>query len=412
MTLKLQAISVIGLFSLLFAGDMPDNIKGTESQVSLPGDSRNIRNSDTLTLFMCGDVMTGRGIDQILAYPGNPVLYEHFMKSAMGYVRLTERKNGRISFPVNDKYIWGYAIQELERKSPDLRMINLETAITKCNNYWKNKGINYRMNPENMGCLKVADIDYCSLANNHVLDWGSEGLAETLATLDKVSIKHSGAGLSEHEAKQPAIFDMNGKGRILIFAFGFTNSGIPLDWTSGKHPGVNLFTDYSVRTVKLIKNQVDQFVKEGDIVVASVHWGGNWGYEVDPDQVRFARQLIDEVGIDVIHGHSSHHVRGMEVYKGRLILYGCGDFLNDYEGISGHESYRDDLGLMYFVNLETVSGRILSMQMIPTKIKNFKVNRAGISEIRWMYKLLNRECRKYGTHVQYNESEDLVLEWK
>src|SRR5262249_61818635 len=74
----------------------------------------------------------------------------------------------------------------------------------------------------------------------------------------------------------------------------------------------------------------------GDVVVASIHWGSNWGYDVTDDQVRFAHRLIDG-GVDVIHGHSSHHPRPIEVYRGRLVLYGCGDAIHDSRGHSGYQ---------------------------------------------------------------------------
>ncbi|MCG8494044.1 MAG: CapA family protein, partial [Sneathiellales bacterium] len=337
--------------------------------------------SNAISMFMCGDVMLGRGIDQVLPYPGNPVLYEGFMKSARGYVDIAEQKSGPIPYPVSYPYIWGDALEELERMLPDLRIINLETSITKCNDHWKNKGINYRMNPENIACLSVAQIDYCALANNHVLDWGYKGLTETIETLNKVSIKSSGAGLSLQEAQMPAIFEIKGKGRVLIFSFGFISSGIPLSWAALEDKqGVFLIKDYSTESVISIKKTISEFVQDDDIIVASIHWGGNWGYELNPEQVRFAHQLIDKVGVDVIHGHSSHHVKGIEVYKNRLIIYGSGDFLNDYEGIRGHESYRGDLGLMYFVGIEPATGKLLQLQMTPTRIKRFRINRANKSE--------------------------------
>src|SRR3990170_5081967 len=125
--------------------------------------------TDSITLFMCGDVMTGRGIDQVLPYPSNPVIHEPFMKNAAGYVELAEAASGPIPKPVDFSYIWGDALNELERMAPDLRIINLETAITKSDDYW-DKGINYRMHPENIPCITVAKIDFCSLANNHILD--------------------------------------------------------------------------------------------------------------------------------------------------------------------------------------------------------------------------------------------------
>jgi poly-gamma-glutamate capsule biosynthesis protein CapA/YwtB (metallophosphatase superfamily) len=58
---------------------------------------------------------------------------------------------------------------------------------------------------------------------------------------------------------------------------------------------------------------------------------------------QFAHALIDEAGFDLVHGHSSHHPKAIEVHHGRIILYGCGDFITDYEGIKGYESFRDDL---------------------------------------------------------------------
>ena len=103
-----------------------------------------------ITIFMCGDVMTGRGIDQVLPHPSDPLIHEPYVRSARGYVDLAEKGNGPIQQPVSFSYIWGDALDELERVAPDLRMINLETSITKSNDYWKGKGINYRMHPENI----------------------------------------------------------------------------------------------------------------------------------------------------------------------------------------------------------------------------------------------------------------------
>src|SRR5437899_720033 len=139
----------------------------------------------SLNIFLCGDVMTGRGIDQILPYPGSPMLYESYIRDARDYVLLAEKVNGPIQQPVSFKYIWGDALRELELAKVDLRIINLETSITRSDDVWPNKAVCYRMNPENVGCLTAAHVSACSLANNHVLDWGYEGLTETIRTLDK-----------------------------------------------------------------------------------------------------------------------------------------------------------------------------------------------------------------------------------
>jgi poly-gamma-glutamate capsule biosynthesis protein CapA/YwtB (metallophosphatase superfamily) len=92
------------------------------------------------------------------------------------------------------------------------------------------------------------------------------------------------------------------------------------------------------------------------VIVASMHWGGNWGYRTRDEETRFAHQLIEH-GIAVVHGHSSHHVKTAEIHSDRLVLYGCGDFLNDYEGISGYEVFRSDLRLMYLPAMDPRRGR-------------------------------------------------------
>ncbi len=130
----------------------------------------------TLRLFLCGDVMTGRGIDQALPHPVDPVLYEPYVRDAGEYVELAEKAHGAFQRPVTFDYIWGETVQELDRADVDLRIINLETAITSAETQWPGKGIHYRMHPLNIGCLSAARINGCALANNHVLDWGYEGL--------------------------------------------------------------------------------------------------------------------------------------------------------------------------------------------------------------------------------------------
>jgi len=377
------------------------------------GDSVNKQsvNKRSVTLFLCGDVMSGRGIDQILPHPSDPRLYEMYVSDAREYVELAERLNGPIARPVDFAYIWGDAVAELERRMPDVRIINLETAVTASDTYLP-KGINYRMHPANSPCLTAAAVDCCVLANNHVLDWGQAGLEETLATLARAGLKAAGAGRTLDDAQAAAVMEVPGKGRAMVFSFGVETSGIGRDWVAtADRPGVNLLPNLSDATVRTIAAQVGQVKQPGDMVVASIHWGGNWDYHISRDQRQFAHALIDVAGIDVVHGHSSHHVKGIEVYNGRPIIYGCGDFLNDYEGISGYEEYRDDLGLMYFPSLDPTSGRLLNFEMTATRLKHLRVNRASHKEAQWLADILNREGKPLGTHVTLDEDNRLVLHW-
>ncbi len=367
---------------------------------------------DTVTLFLCGDVMTGRGVDQILPYPGDPRICEPFVTSAQDYVGLAERANGTIPKPVNFSYVWGDALKEFERVLPDARIINLETSVTR-NDYCEPKGINYRMNPRNIPCLSAARIDCCALANNHILDWGTQGLLETLETLGKAAIATAGAGRHRREAEAPAIIEAAGEARVIVLSFGLETSGIPREWAAGDDkPGVNLLEDVSAQTLGNIASRVRKVKRTGDIALASIHWGGNWGYEVTRDQRELAHRLIDEASVDVVHGHSSHHPKGIEVYDGKLILYGCGDFIDDYEGISGYEEYRDDLVLMYFPQIDVSSGKLIQLTLTPLQIKRFRLNKASQEDARWLCNVLTAEGRAFGTRTLLSEDNTLMLLWE
>ena len=148
-------------------------------------------------------------------------------------------------------YVWGDALAELERQRPHLRLVNLETSLTRSGRYQPDKGIHYRMNPDNVACLTAAAIDCCVLANNHVLDWGEEGLVETLDVLERASLSVAGAGRSEQAASQPAILAAGPAGRLLVFAFGVASSGIPASWAAARErPGINYLPDCSRASVE------------------------------------------------------------------------------------------------------------------------------------------------------------------
>jgi poly-gamma-glutamate capsule biosynthesis protein CapA/YwtB (metallophosphatase superfamily) len=366
-----------------------------------------------ITISLSGDVMTGRGLDQILAHPSDPALHEPVIRDAREYVELAERANGPITRPVDSSYVWGHALAEWNRISPDVRILNLETSVTTSNDYWPGKGVHYRMNPQNIGCLTAANLDCCVLANNHVLDWGHAGLGETLQTLKAADVKWAGAGINRREAAAPVVLEIPEKGRVVVFSFGSVTSGIPFSWAATEHrAGVNLLVDTSENEVRRIQQDAAQVKRRNDIVVASIHWGPNWGYDISEARRTFAHQLIDSAGIDVIHGHSSHHVLGIEVYRGHLILYGCGDFLDDYEGIGAHEEYRDDLGLMYFAGIEPATGELIHLQMTPTQVRRMRVERAAPADVLWLKDVLNRQSQKYGVQVESANGGALTLIWK
>jgi poly-gamma-glutamate synthesis protein (capsule biosynthesis protein) len=362
-----------------------------------------------VTLFLCGDVMTGRGIDQILPCPSAPDLFEPSIHDARGYVALAEKKNGPIPRHVSLDYVWGDALDVLARVQPDARIVNLETSVTRSDDALPWKQIHYRMHPANVGCLVTAGIDVCVLSNNHVLDWGEGGLIETLEVLDGVAIQVAGAGRSAKEAARPAVVPVPGGGRILVLGFGHESSGIAPSWAAtSTDPGVSYLDDLSEETARAIGERVKRMKRPGDVVVASIHWGSNWGYDVPDLHVRFAHALVDG-GVDLIHGHSSHHVRPIEVYRERLILYGCGDFLSDYEGIRGYETYRGELGLMYFPAVDAATGELRALRMTPMHTRRMRLERAAPEETAWLAGRLTRISSAYGTAVLASQDGALAL---
>ncbi|MEU8175802.1 CapA family protein [Microbispora hainanensis] len=358
---------------------------------------------DPVTLFLCGDVMLGRGIDQILPHPGDPVLQEPCVRDARVYVGLAEAVNGPVPREGGYSWPWGDALEVLDEVAPDVRVLNLETSITRSGDFAPGKQVHYRMNPANIPALAVARPDVCVLANNHVLDFGVRGLVETLDTLEEAGLDQAGAGRDEDEARRPAIVTLPGGGRVLVFAVAMPSSGVPAGWAAAPdRPGVAFLPgatrDAAAETVRRVR----EVKRPGDIAVVSIHWGSNWGYEVEDDQVEFAHALVDG-GVDLVHGHSSHHPRPIEVYRDRLILYGCGDFIDDYEGISGYEAYRDDLRLLYFVTVEATaeaaSGRLLELRMAPMRAVRLRLRHARGDDREWLRATLDRVSRDFGARV-------------
>lgn len=366
--------------------------------MQIPAQSASLKpvSRQTICLFVCGDVMTGRGVDQILSHPCDPDLYEDYARSAMDYVRLAERANGHIPRPAAPSYIWGAALDELNRVQPDARIINLETSITRSEAYI-DKGINYRMSPENAECLVAAGIDCCVLGNNHVLDWERAGLIETLTTLERLGIKSAGAGRDLNRAAAPAVLEIAGKQRVIIFSFASPTSGVPENWAATPSTaGVNFLPDFTDESIARIVNRILGCQQRGDLLIASIHWGSNWGYEISDAQRRLARALIDQANVCLVHGHSSHHAKGLEIYKNRLILYGCGDFINDYEGIQGREEFRGDLAVMYFPEFDCASGCLIGLELRLLKMRRFQLDPVSDADAEWMRQILNRESSAFG----------------
>lgn len=365
-------------------------------------------------LFFAGDVMTGRGIDQVLPFPGDPTLHEAWVRDARDYVRLAERHSGAIRRPLGFGELWGDLAGELDRLAPAVRIVNLETSITRRGEPWPDKEVRYRMTPENVGCLVAGRVDVCTLANNHVLDYGPEGLDDTLATLAAAKIAAPGAGRDREEAQRPAIVALEGGARVVVLAIGSESSGIPPAWGAREdRPGVDLLADLSERSIAALCARIEALDRPGDILVVSIHWGSNWGYHVPPSHALLAHRVID-AGADVVHGHSSHHPRPIEIYRGRPIFYGCGDLVNDYEGIEdpAHDSFRAELALAYSPEIEPTTGELVALTMSPMRIRKLRLERAAPEDADWLARTLDRVSEPFGAHVALTPEMRLEVRWR
>lgn len=368
--------------------------------------SQSSRSPSPVALCLCGDVMTGRGVDQILPHPCPPDIFEPWLRDAREYVKMAEAANGPISRPVDFGYPWGDARRALE--SADVRIVNLETAVTADGQPQVDKGIQYRMHPDNVPCLAAARIDVCTLANNHALDWGPGALLETIEALRRTGIATAGAGRTLAQAQEVAFVPVRGA-RIGVLALGDASSGIPRAWAARRDtPGLWMLRQCSEREADAVGEHIASVKRRGDIVVASLHWGSNWGYQVPEEHVSFAHALVER-GVDVVHGHSSHHPRPIEVHRDKLVLYGCGDFLNDYEGITGYEEFRTDLALAYMPEIDPTTGRLLELRIAPWRVRRMRLESATLEDATWIAQTLSRIGAAYGTGASVGAGGRLVL---
>ncbi|MEV6324060.1 CapA family protein [Nocardia sp. NPDC051787] len=349
------------------------------------------------TVLLGGDVMLGRGVDQILPHPGEPTLRERCVDDARTYVALAERANGAFAYPVDFRRPWGDVLSLLAQVDPEVRLINLETSITADGAFAPGKGVHYRMNPDNVPVLTAIAPVVCALANNHVLDFGIPGLVDTLEALDTAGISRAGAGADLNEAQAPAIVELGHEHRVVIVSVAGGSSGVPEFWAArNNRPGLwRVGESPSARAADAVAAKVLAHKRDHDITIVSVHWGPNWGYGVALSEKQFAHRLID-AGVDVVHGHSAHHPRPIEIYRGKPILYGCGDVIDDYEGISGHERYRTELHLLYLVSIDADA---VELRMIPLRERHMRLEWAARGESHWLCELMAHISRGFGTRV-------------
>ncbi|MDP3091446.1 MAG: CapA family protein [Nitrospira sp.] len=274
----------------------------------------------------------------------------------------------------------------------DRRLINLECVISSRGREWQpdSKAFHFRARPRAIDFLRAAKIDCVTLANNHVLDYGTDALLECLTLLDRAGIKRTGAGASLAEALTPAIVELP-QGRLAVVALTDNEP----EWEAGeKKPGTHYVAYDAKGLVEPYRSRLAQVFKQvrslADLVVVSAHVGPNWGLPSAAMRM-FAHQIVD-LGADLYWGHSNHTPQGIELYKGKAILYSTGDFIDDY-AVDRNE--RNDLSFLFALELDR--GRIARILLHPVCIEDLYVRLAKDREVEVLARTMQAKCNVFGT---------------
>jgi len=284
---------------------------------------------------------------------------------------------------------WGNTLPIL--RSADIRIGNLECVLADDGTPWPGKIFRFRSDTKNIASLKAADFTLVSLANNHVLDFGAEALREMLATLQQRGILYAGAGVDREGARRPAVLRADSG----VVGFVAITDNEP-DWEAeADAPGVHYVPiDPEDNRAWELFELIRQTRSEVDLLIVSAHWGGNWGFDVPAQHRVFAQALID-AGADAVYGHSPHIVRGVEVYRGRPIMYSTGDFVDDY---AVDQFARNDQSFIF--RLETSDHVLDELRLYPTVIIDFQARRAR-SSARAIAQRMQLLCRGLDTRAAW-----------
>lgn len=380
-----------------------------------------------IRIFLAGDFEPARGIDNVMPKPTLGTLREGACSHAAEYVVLAERRAGA---HIDRTHVTARSlIGDLPKIMRDRRpiahgIINLETAITRCDDFLP-KAVNYRASEENVSMLldelSMECINVACIANNHVFDFGARGFVDTLNASRRMTEESGGrflfvgGGRTHADASAPVLVGEYNT-RTAVFALAFQNSGTPLSWSADKtSSGMGIamgdFRD-CVPTRTLL--EITRAKASGALVIVSIHFGSNWGWDIDPENITAAHALID-AGADIVHGHSSHHPRVSELYKNKLILYGCGEMFNDYEGIGDHPGFPashflGDLRFTYFVDVDWRTGDFLRMFVHPMEQKLFRLCEGEASHAKRFKDALASQYARRGLRVEIDANDDTALE--
>lgn len=285
-------------------------------------------------------------------------------------------------------YVWGDTIDIF--RDADLSLINLECVISSKGSEWTEtpKIFHFRANPDALQVLKSAAIDYVALANNHTLDYGFDALEEMLELLQENRISYSGAGRNLREAMTASSLYSDSM-RVGVVALTDNQP----EWEASSHSAGTNYMPLSLKNgyADRLQQCINSAREISDIVIVSSHVGPHFRESPSVQYVNFAHHIID-LGADVYWGHSNHMPQGIEIYKGKPILYDCGDFIDDY-AVDPH--HRNDLSFLFRLDFEGT--RIGGLELLPTVIRDFHASTASLDDAEFVIRTMVDRCSLLGT---------------
>lgn len=318
---------------------------------------------EALGIGFVGDVMLGRSVDE----------------------RWRDEPSGPTA-------VWGSMLNRLQ--SLDGLVANLECCLSDRGEPRPGRTFHFRANPGwAVPALNRAGVTCAGLANNHLLDFGPAALTDTPARLADGGIAAAGAGTDRETAFEPAFVDIGGLSVAVVsvtdqspsYAADNGSPGTAYAPLDPNHP----LTRRRVGDALAAARDADP-----DLLVVTAHWGPNWVTEPGETQQAFARWLVDN-GADVVHGHSAHVIQGVEVYRGRPIMYDTGNFVDDYAIKDG---YRNDRSFLFELRIE--DGRLAALELTPVENAYTQVGRADGAVAEWLRETLRARSRPFGTAIE------------
>ena len=197
--------------------------------------------------------------------------------------------------------------------------------------------------------LTQGGIDGVTLANNHILDAGVPGLEETLGHLDDAGISYAGAGADLDATREPMIFDLGG---IEVGVLSYQNvPSYEWAWATETAPGTAPLQE------DVVREDIEQLRPEVDLLVVMPHWGIEYTAPPEPEQVELAHAMVD-AGADLIVGNHAHWAKGIEVYDGKPVFYGTGNFLFD-------QSWSEETSTGIFADVVLYENRVVQARPVP-----------------------------------------------